>query len=257
MKWPPAKKEILLSTTLENLGVKGLVSKAKIKYWQKDNQSFPTLKEFIEANNSILLKQEARFNLYGIAVQSLAWKDLKNFLINEGFTSKDFIMLCPKKKVGLGNSYDLATLSKEQIKNLTIGEIFHSIHTSSRYGDNDALKLLGNMYLHNFSPNVDEYPKEPYLIKNLLNVFNVDNPNILFKYSDRRGFVSLAGIQKALKKLGFTEKDGYFMSMIFTNLHPKQYYVDRLINEKDFSEAEATEAVEIGLRAGWITARDN
>ena len=149
------------------------------------------------------------------------------------------------------------TLSKEQIKSLDIASLMPSGYLANNV-KNEVVKIMSHV-IPNFSMSLEHDH-----ISNLSDAFTVGELFDFFeKYSQAYGKTFPCNMppilfifQKRLKYLNFTEKDGYFMRLYYDRLKPKQYYIDRLVYTKKFSEKEAHAAVELGNKAGWITAID-
>jgi hypothetical protein len=267
MKKLDAKKQALLATTLDNLGVEKMLTKKHVQYLRKNNLNMRTLAEFIAANNSKLLKRKDNFNLC-FSVEGRSWTNLRNFLISNGFTVKDWVMLCPKKKMAWGETYDLSALSREQVEQLTLDSIVQASYSTVgyyHYYEDESMRGCLNSPIDRkilatvlkIDPSSEEYRTRRLSVKEFLVLFDPQKIETTFIFSGYRTsrHSSMVGLQKVLRRLGFTEKDGEFMKVVFGG-KTKQYHINRLVNEKKFSESEARTAVEWGLKAGWITASD-
>jgi len=108
-------KEILLNTYMHELPV----SKMLIKRF--DPKRPLTLKEFMNLNPFLVYEIDG-FIGFGneetvfFYKKTLLWKELKNFLLNSGFTPQDWAMLIPNEMIN--RRKDLSFLSKDQILSL-------------------------------------------------------------------------------------------------------------------------------------------
>lgn len=252
-------KEVLLATTLDKLGVKGLVKKVDIKRAEKNGEKIPTLKQFVDGNNFSLLNLKDYFKVWSIPGDSQVWLDLKSFLTSSGFTVDDFIMLCLKAKGEDGLSrYDLSSLSKDQINRLTIGSIFHS----------SLISYINNVLYTMKNGHGSENNSVHYTVKELLSIFNLDRFIEVFEgkdYSTGPGFISkaksLIGLQKALMSFGFNDEDGDFMKAnlkvlakgIIKRVEDHIREVEELMK---CSHENAILTVNFALKMGWIEAID-
>ena len=185
-------------------------------------EAAPTLKEFIQLNPHLKYNEDffrdprVTYGLFN--KKSKKWELLKQFLLKNGFTSNDWTMLIPKKLKSGRLVDDFSKVKKEQLLKLPIAVVCPG-KTSAKSKDGTVENVL----------NLDE----------------------------SQWFLSLhyegcSAIQKELRSLGFTKKDGPFMKVKFKSSKTKQQHIEFLISEKGFFKWDAVKAVEFGLKAGWI-----
>lgn len=87
----------------------------------------PTLEDFIRLNPFLKYDVDEFRDFYNeiplFTKKCGKWDKLREFLLEKGFTSIDWMMLIPKKTVGNRNFDDFSVLSKEQILTLPIQTI--------------------------------------------------------------------------------------------------------------------------------------
>ncbi len=124
-------KEILLHTYMHELPL----SKA---FKKKFDPSRPlTLGEFIRLNPYLRYQTDGFTGpggeeYYYFAKSSTLWRELKNFLMESGFTPADWMMLISDKKVN--GRTDFSSLTKEQILSLPIGVLSPGSSTNNMIG---------------------------------------------------------------------------------------------------------------------------
>lgn len=151
------------------------------KFMKGRNYRIPTLEEFIGLNSFLKYDTDEFRDFYSeiplFSKKSGKWNNLRDFLIERGFTSKDWMMLIPKKIVGSRNFDDFSVLSKEQILTLPIQTV---------------------------CPGKTTRDMDYVTVKDVLKM-DVDRPT-------PGDFI----LQKKLKELGFTYDDGDIMTLINT-----------------------------------------
>ena len=125
-------KEILLQTPMNELGLGDVFNRRFFQRSMRQGQVF-TLLQFFEANRSIhqavtrgILcvppNTAIPFRKRFIKRDSKAFQIFREFLIDNGFTSSDWIMLLPK---GAGGRLDYGKLSHEQLQTLPVFQVTH------------------------------------------------------------------------------------------------------------------------------------
>jgi hypothetical protein len=250
------KKQEMLATTLDKLGIEGFPSRTELDSWQRSGKQFPTLEEFINANNSRLLTSYDKYNLYPAGIWDVSIKLLKFILLNNGFTVNDWIMLCPRINAGGGKGqYDLSALPKEWIKNSPL-ESFTKIAFKSSLIARKLPEMLEVCFKK--MPSAINNPIAYETVGDFLNLFTPEF-QVFLSTVDRKKrspYLSMFSLQNVLRALGFDQNDGYFMSLVNPWEKTKQYYVNQLMNAHNFSSEDAMIAVDLGLKVGWITASD-
>jgi len=165
-------KEVLLSTYMQELPLGKRIKK------RFDPNRPLTLSEFIKLNPFLRYENDGfigpgneKHDYYFFHKNSLMWKELKNFLIESGFTSLDWAMLIPDQKVK--RRKDLSYLSKFQILSLSVCIISPGSSTSNKM----------------FNVTVSDLLKKEFIMR------------------DKQ----MVAIQNRLRELGFSEEDGPFM----------------------------------------------
>lgn len=236
-------KQKLLDSPMNKLGLGGAFNS---HFWNKrvSQSDVLTLSEFISLNPFLKgnkgkficfrtpeIKREAycRDFIKG----SASFQKLKNFLLKNKFTHEDWILLLPDVKTSQGLVPDLSLLDKASLVNLS----YHKV-TGTKLHCQPSERIRD--YLG--------YPSEkPILVKDILGLTHkqVKTP----RYMER----TFVNIQKKFKKYGLTEEDGPFMEIHFSSTKSQYDYVNELISDKGFTKKEAILAVDLGIRAGWIS----
>ena len=241
-------KQKLLELPMNNLGL----GKA-FNNWFCNNKlqqsEVITLSEFISLNQGLKSNQESLVCWRSIEVaktlhrsfvkESASFKKLKNFLLENKFTHKDFMLLLPEIKTAKGLLPDLSLLDKEILLELP----YHKV-TDTKLSCGPA-----NRILHYFFE-VKKYPyQQTILVKDILGLTG-DQLQLFFSGKIlEKTFVS---IQNKFKTYGLTGKDGPFMELPLPLTKTKEDYINDLIQNKSFSKQDAITAVDFGIIAGWI-----
>lgn len=175
----------------------------------------PTLKDFIILNSFLKYNSErfmdSRPNNELFIRNSKKWFLLKSYLLENGFTPEDWPMLIPQKVENGKIVDDFSVLNRNQLLKLPISAV---------------------------CPGKSTRHMREYTVGDILN-FKMNHANNSYLI-----------IQKKLRSLGFTDKDGEIMKL--TQKKTRDYYVKKLVELRKFSLEDANRAVDLGLRAGWI-----
>lgn len=185
------------------------------------NLRVPTLAEFIDLNPYLKYHtsdfRDFRKNHTLFNKRSKKWKLLKAFLINSGLTSEDWPMLVPQKMENSKMVDDFSRLSKAKILGMPIQVICPG--KATRYMEKDTVAEVLNLEEGDY----------------------------------RRKQSTYFSIKQKLYSLGFRSGDGYLMRFKFPALtKTKLQHIKFLQENKSFSYKDAIQAVNFGLRAGWI-----
>lgn len=239
-------KQQLLDSPMNKLGLGGAFNS---HFYSKDMQQSEviTLTEFISLNQCIKANKdkfvcwrnsEVEEILYyrQFIKESISFKKLKSFLLENNFTHKDWMLLLPNVKTPKGLVPDLTFLDKKSLLNLP----YHQV-TETKLECRPAERIR-----YFFEHQGDEL----ILVKEILSLTNIQVNSL----GSSKSFMekTFVNMQKKFKKYGLTEEDGPFMKIRFSWSQSKDDYVNDLIFNKDFSKEEAIIAVNFGVRAGWI-----
>lgn len=249
------RKKHFLQTQMNRLGFGGAFNKIfedsySGRAQRIDQSDVITLQEFFDLNQSLAYTNDffvcdkVRKGMY-VSPTSIVYKRFVEFLINNGFTYKDWINLLPKtKRVQGGVTFDLSLLSKEQVLRCTIQSVTGINTDSSFYHDLiEVVKGVRSEDYFGISVTVKELLSMTY--KEIQKIYDAE-------YSLRSYETTFELIQKKLQSFGFTKDDGIFMEIVF-QVKTSESMIELLIQTKGFDREKAKLAVELGLEAGFIS----
>jgi hypothetical protein len=248
-KKKPSKQE-LLNTPMNMLGLGGAFDNWFFNQKEMQQSEVITLKEFIELNPGLKIGTDTLICTNtpeklgyrsGFNKSRTSWGKIKNFLIKNKFTHKDWIMLLPEKIENGKKVNDYAKMSKDDLLLMPICAITNVKPYSWPF------KRTVKAITESISPekcivnvlidwSISELEKE------------VTGPSVR---------PTLHSIQQKLFAYGFTKKDGKFMQSRFGKIETKQDYIDELIANKSFSKKDAMRATDLAIKAGWIKPQSN
>lgn len=250
------KKKDLLNTPMNQLGLGGAFNNwfFYISYMTQDQvltlEEFISLNVDIKTNNDVFtcIKSEIEKAPIpkGFVKESKSWDKLRNFLIKNGFTQKDWILLLPTKKTGRGEVPDFKFLEKEMLLKMPVHKVTEVKPSCTPF------KKIGNFILKEDWKGVPDQLKVEDILK--LNPKKIRNQSFVQGYDgfDRTVMHTLLGIQKKFLEYGITEKDGLFMKAFLEPLKSEKSYIADLVQNLGFSPKDAQTAVSLGKKAGWI-----
>ena len=252
MKNTDENKKRLLGLPMNKLGITG-----GFNGWfcnkRMEQKDVVKLFEFISLNQHLKNQNEQficwrnddikkKLRREGLTKRSASFKKLTKLLLENGFDHKDWILLLPEIKTSKGLVPNYALLDKKSLIELSLFKV-----TDIKESCMPATSL------HIFISEVESTLYQPIQVKNIL---SLDGKKIdsLFKrgYGNQTLENTLISIQKKFREYGLSEEDGPFMSLNLPCTKSKEDYIEDLITNKGFTDSEASTAVYLGLKAGWI-----
>lgn len=252
------KKKILCTP------VNQLVTSIKITgYAARNSWTVMTTQEVFNANQSLKANKEvikcfkdADGNSRGSFIKdSKKWRALRNVLLENGFTHKDWLMLLPE--TGNPKYFDISLLSKTQLMKLPFRQVCEMKPSGLAYcALADFIHPETNGTVHQNREDHEEFLniavhellkigyEEAEKIINAQGTFGMNSKDAI----TFRKALYLA--QEKLVKYGFTMDDGSFMKAYFDKPYKNQ--MAHLTRNKGFTYSAAKKAIEIGKKAGWI-----
>lgn len=240
-------KKQLLATPMNKLGLGGAFDSW---FWGKHMQQKDvlSLKEFMNLNS--LKASTEKFicrriesdqpSSCGFIRRSKSWEKLKEFLLKSGFTHDDWAMLLPEVDSSAGVALDIKLLNKKILLSLPYLKVT----------DVKAVCGPARAIQHFFD---SKGGPMMIVVKDMLSLTGEMIGSILPSGCERRKLEkTFQGVQAQFKLYGLTERDGPFMKLKFPFTHSREYHVDDLVNNKNFTRKDADAAVDIGIKAGWI-----
>ncbi len=222
------QKQVLLETRMTDLGLGGSFGNYFLRFPRNNKRMSPyepaiTLAEFLNRNQKLLRKPMDRFSCDaegdGFTLQSVAFKKLKVFLLEHGFSATDWIMLKGSQKQG--NLFPFSFDNKTEIGALrivTLGLIKQKTGT---------FQLLLEM--------VPDVEPELLTINDVLRITSEDIEVITgvpkswaIPYERVQALrIVITKLQEKLQKMGLTPDDGPFMNISFKKQQPVQVGVGK------------------------------
>jgi hypothetical protein len=246
-------KQELLNMQMNQLGLGGAFNRWFTIYGlgqKTEKQDILTLRDFIGVNPGLKTNKEVFFcykregsrlmEWPGFIKDSKSFKKLRQFLLDNEFTYKDWILLLPDVDTPKGKRPDYSLLDKKTLLDQFVSRI------TGVKGACEPVQQLEYI----FHPEDKYYPKmSTATVEQMLSLTMEKIESVASIYSYGR---TLQIIQGKLKNFGFTSEDGPFMEIKFPESKSKDKFVEDLVRFKGFSRRDAKIAVEFGLRAGWI-----
>ncbi len=244
---PSKKKNTLLNTPMNKLGLGGALNNWFSYYGREKQDEVLTLGEFIKLNSDLKTQSETfrvwknedgllyKLQKIGFEKDSISWKKIYDFLINNGFAYKDWIQLLPNIQTPRGMCPNFALLDKKTLMTIPVHKIVDIKRSCNPY------KRIQS-YMEKWD--------EVLTVSDLLLGLSTEQVEYLAKHGDTEN--AMGRIQKKLKDYGFTAKDGDLMkSKLLPEDRTTINYVKDLQNE-GYAKKEAEFIVNIAVQKKWF-----